>query len=381
MTSLALESVTVRLGQVVALRDVSLTLAAGARLAVVGASGSGKSTLLRAIVGLVRADEGTISIDDRVVTGPATFVPAHRRQVGYVPQDGALFPHLTVARNIGFGVPDRASRSRLVQEMTELVALEPELLARYPHELSGGQQQRVALARALAARPHTIVLDEPFSALDTSLRAQARNAVIRVLEASGVTAVLVTHDQDEALSFGSAVGVLDRGQLVQAGTPRALFDDPNTPAIAAFFADACFLPAIVTGNMATTAFGQVRVRRQHAADTGVARIMVRPNQFAIDATSPSPNARVHQVTWAGSSSHVVLRPTNGDEQLTIELSTRDASALEVGNLVTASVVGTVVAYSPAPAGRDHRAEGLAVVDDQEHPTHNVDRAGRSVPVA
>ena len=149
MTSLQLESVTVQLGDTAALRDVSLTLVAGARLAVVGASGSGKSTLLRAIVGLLRADEGTITLDDRVVTGPTTFVPAHRRHVGYVPQDGALFPHLNVERNIGFGVTARASRARQVREVTELVVTR----ARTAGPVSARVVRRPAAAGGACPRP------------------------------------------------------------------------------------------------------------------------------------------------------------------------------------------------------------------------------------
>lgn len=349
MTALSLDSVTVRLGHVVALDEVSLTLPAGGRLAIVGASGSGKSTLLRAVVGLLRVDAGTIAIDDRVVTGPSTFLPAHRRQVGYVPQDGALFPHLSVERNIGFGVPARQNRSRRVREVAELVALESDLLTRYPHELSGGQQQRVALARALATRPRMIVLDEPFSALDTSLRAQARTAVIQALEASGVTAVLVTHDQDEALTFGNAVGVLDRGKLIQAGPPRALFDDPSTPAIAAFFANACFLAADLSGELASTAFGPVHIRHRHVVDRAGAAVMVRPNQFSLDASSTAPNARVLELAWSGSVTHVGLRSISTDEQVTIELSAAEASHLLVGDPVAVRVLGGAVAYAPEPA--------------------------------
>lgn len=371
MTSLSIESLTVTLGQVVALRDVSLRLDAGARLAVVGASGSGKSTLLRAIVGLLRPDKGTVSIDERIVTGPTTFIPAHRRQVGYVPQDGALFPHLTVERNIGFGVSARYGRARVVREVADLVALEPELLCRFPHELSGGQQQRVALARALAARPRMIVLDEPFSALDTALRVEARNAMIGVLEASGMTAILVTHDQDEALTFGSAVGVLDQGQLIQAGPPQTLFDDPATPAIASFIANACFLPGFVAGDMATTAFGRIRVRHQHGTGPGVARIMVRPNQFSIDSTSPAPNAKVHKVTWAGSATHVELRAIDGEEQITTETPTREAHHLAAGDLVAAQVVGTGVAYASGLVDTESLTAEPAVAPARLHQGHDL----------
>lgn len=204
-----------------------------------------------------------------------------------------------------------------------------------------------------------IVLDEPFSALDTSLRAQAREAVTRVLEASGVTAVLVTHDQTEALTFGDNVGVLERGRLIQAGPPRVLFDDPCTPAIAGFFADACFLEATLGGDEASTAFGRVGVRHCHSTAVGDTRIMVRPNQFTVDTLSAAPNARVLDVTWAGAVTRIVLRPINRAHPVTIEVPAEHARYLHVGDLIEARLVGTAVAYDSAPAGQ--RTRGFQTV--------------------
>ena len=344
MTALSLEAVTVRLGEVVALGEVSLALTAGSRLAVVGASGSGKTTLLRAVVGLAGINAGTISLDGQEVCGPTAFIPAHRRAVGYVAQDGALFPHLTVRRNIGFGVTSRVHRHQRVKDAAELVALEPGLLERYPHELSGGQQQRVALARALVVNPRMIVLDEPFSALDTALRDSARRSVMEVLDATGMTAILVTHDRDEALTFGDTVGILDKGHLVQAGPPQALFDDPVSTGIAAFLGDTCFLPGHLNGDTALTALGPVRIRHRHDAGGPTARIMLRPNQFAVK-TAELPNAYVTDVTWRGATSRIYIRTISGGEDLALDLPTDHTDGMTPNQLVHVQILGSGVAYS------------------------------------
>lgn len=353
MTALSVDAVTVRLGDVVALSDVSLELKPGSRLAVVGASGSGKTTLLRAVVGLTGLQSGRIALDGSEVSGPAAFVPAHRRGVGYVPQDGALFPHLTVRRNIGFAVTSRSQRRDRVQAAAELVALEPQLLDRYPHELSGGQQQRVALARALAAEPRMIVLDEPFSALDSGLRESARQSVIQVLEAAGMTAILVTHDRDEALTFGDCVGVLDQGRLVQAGAPQTLFDDPVTPEIATFLADACFLAGRIDGDTALTALGPLPIRHRHDVGGPDAQVMLRPNQFDVGTTG-LPNARITDVAWRGATSRIRIRPTGGEEDLALELPSDQTRSMRPDDLVQVRLIGSGVAYSARPhPGQEH----------------------------
>ena len=343
MSRVEVSEVTVRLGTVTALDRVSFAVESGARLAVVGASGSGKSTLLRAIAGLIPVSAGSIALDGQVVSGPGRMVPAHRRGVGYVPQDGALFPHLTVERNIRFGLRRSADRDERVRETAALVGLEPGLLRRYPDELSGGQQQRVALARALAARPAMIVLDEPFSALDTALRERARTAVTDALQTSGVTGILVTHDQDEALAFGGMLGVLDHGRLVQLGPAQAVFDDPSSAEIAAFLGPACFLAGRVRGDVATTALGAVPLRRNHAGQEACV-VMLRPNQFALDPASESAAGRVHAVARRGAMVRVVIGLDGTGEQIEIDAPTSGQDRLEAGDAVGVRVVGTGVGY-------------------------------------
>ncbi|MCE7482519.1 ABC transporter ATP-binding protein [Microbacterium profundi] len=323
------------------LRDVALDVADSTRLALVGSSGSGKSTLLRLIAGFERPDAGTISLDGRELSGPRSAVPAHRRGIGYVAQDGALFPHLSVARNIAFGLPRSDRTGARVQELMELASLDPALTARMPHELSGGQQQRVALARALAQRPGVILLDEPFSALDTGLRAHTRSAVIDVLERSGVTAVLVTHDQEEALSFGQQVGVLAGGTLVQAGEPSAVFDAPIDTAVAAFLGEVVVVAAERAGDAVDCAFGRLPVRHDlsHGADRFVA--MLRPDQLRVDPATDG-DARVLDIRTTGAVAELTLRL--GAVEVTHRVPGRAAARFTVGSRAHVVVDGGAVLY-------------------------------------
>ncbi|MEO8849387.1 MAG: ABC transporter ATP-binding protein, partial [Casimicrobiaceae bacterium] len=209
MSALELRGVGKRYGAIQGAKDVDLSVAKGSRTAIVGPSGSGKSTLLRLIAGFDSPDTGTVTLDGKLLSDGPRMVPAHQRVVGFVPQEGALFPHLSVESNIAFGITGgAAARALRVLELMDLVALDRTLLRRWPHELSGGQQQRVALARALAHRPTLMLLDEPFSALDTGLRAATRKAVAQLLSAAGITTILVTHDQAEALSFADQLAVM-----------------------------------------------------------------------------------------------------------------------------------------------------------------------------
>jgi iron(III) transport system ATP-binding protein len=205
------------------LHDISLSVASGTLIAILGASGSGKTTLLRLIAGFERPDSGEIRIGGELIASATLFKRPEQRGIGYVAQEGALFPHLSVADNITFGLKRAERRAgHRVAELLELVGLPASYSKRGPQDLSGGEQQRVALARALAPGPKLILLDEPFSALDAGLRAETREAVATAIAAAGATAILVTHDQDEALSMGKKVGVLQNGRLAQISAPEAL---------------------------------------------------------------------------------------------------------------------------------------------------------------
>src|SRR5213078_772346 len=212
--------------------------------------------LLRLLAGFERADSGTIGIGGVLVDGPGVYLPPERRRIGYVPQEGSLFPHLTVAGNVGFGLPAGQRRGGKVDALLDLVGLGG-LGRRYPHQLSGGQQQRVALARALAPRPQVVLLDEPFSSLDAGLRASLRFDVMRILRQQQATTVFVTHDQQEALSVADMAGIVNGGRIRQFASPETLYTRPADPGIARFLGDANIVPGTAAAGMVETAFGRL----------------------------------------------------------------------------------------------------------------------------
>ncbi len=240
MTELTVQGLHKAYGSNPVLTGLDLTVPAGSLTAILGPSGSGKTTLLRLLAGFDQADAGTVRIGGTIVDGPGEHVPPERRRIGYVPQEGSLFPHLTVAANVGFGLPARERRGSRVAGLLEAVGLAG-LGKRYPHQLSGGQQQRVALARALAIEPALVLLDEPFASLDAHLRASVRADVQAIFRAAGTTAILVTHDQDEALSMADRVAVLRGGQIAQCAAPQDLYIRPADPQLARFIGEANLL--------------------------------------------------------------------------------------------------------------------------------------------
>jgi iron(III) transport system ATP-binding protein len=302
------------------LADVDLRVPAGSFTAVLGPSGSGKTTMLRVLAGFDRADAGLIRIGDRTVDGGGTYVPPERRQIGYVPQEGALFPHLTVAANVGFGLRPKDRRGPAAAELLESVGLAG-LGHRYPHQLSGGQQQRVALARALAVRPEVVLLDEPFAALDSHLRASVRADVQQICRRAGTTAILVTHDQDEALSMADRIAVLRDGRIVQYAPPQELYTRPADPDLARFVGDANLVDGQVTDG---------------AIDTVLGRLPIEPAEPA--ATQGTQATRAALAT--GDPVTVLIRP----EQLSIaEPGQLTAGQLTAGQTPPGGLPGRVVA--------------------------------------
>jgi iron(III) transport system ATP-binding protein len=271
-----------------AVGGLSLDVAEGEILALLGPSGSGKTTVLRLIAGFERPDAGGVWIAGRQVAGAGIWVPPEARGLGMVFQDYALFPHLTVAENVAFGLHcllamDRGPRTR---DVLGLVGMQ-EFASRYPHELSGGQQQRVALARALAPRPFAVLLDEPFSNLDADLRGQVREDVRAILKGTGTSAVFVTHDQEEAMLLGDRVAVINAGRLEQVDTPERIFHAPQTRFVAGFFGRADFLPAVVTPRGLETEVGLLShhiAAADAAAPDGAVEVLVRPDDVAIAAS-------------------------------------------------------------------------------------------------
>lgn len=353
MTFLTLHAVGKSFDGHVVLRGIDLEIPAGSRTVVVGPSASGKTTLLRIIAGFEVPDFGTVSLDDRVLADGTQAIPAYQRGIGYVAQDGALFPHLTVEQNIGFGLAlVGAARRARIEELLETVELDDALLARRPDQLSGGQQQRVAIARALAQRPRLILLDEPFSALDTGLREATRRAVGRILGAAGITTILVTHDQEEALTFADQVAVLDHGELAQVGSPRDLYDRPNSVAVARYVGDAIVLDADLSDGWATCLFGRIKVP---ASDhSGPAKVLLRPEQITLveqrdDASTTTPEAFIGEITdisYAGAYQSVVVRSTssNSMHQSSISVRTSNGFTATTGARVRLEIAGEALIF-------------------------------------
>lgn len=346
MTTLTIEALCKSFGDTAVLSDVSFDAPTGSRVAIVGPSGGGKSTLLRMIAGFDRPDSGRILLDDTVVTGGSDFVPSHRRGIGYVAQDGALFPHLTAERNIGFGLPRGRDREARVRRAAERSSLDPALLGRFPHELSGGQQQRVALARALAPEPRLILLDEPFSALDTGLRAQIRHAVVAAVTDTATTAVLVTHDQEEALSFGDRIGVLDGGVLTQFGAPADVYREPASARIGAFLGAAHFVSGMedAAAHTVETVFGRLSVAR--GTSGGRVRVLIRPEQFDV---LEQGGAAVTVLDRTEAGGDVALELAAGDERIRVHLPAVLVAAVRPADVLRLRIRGAVSCY-PEEAG-------------------------------
>jgi iron(III) transport system ATP-binding protein len=281
VSAIELRSVVKRFGATEVLVDVDLTVEDGSLTAILGQSGSGKTTMLRLIAGFERLDAGALSIGGKVVDDGQHAVHPQQRGVGYVPQEGALFPHLTVRRNIAFGL-ERADRGR-VDGLLELVGLAG-LGRRYPHQLSGGQQQRVALARALAIEPKVVLLDEPFSSLDAAMRVDLRRDVADILARTGTTTVLVTHDQDEAMAMADRIAVLRSGHVVACESPRQLYTDPPDLEAATYVGEANVLDARVEGGVLIGPLGPVEALGPLPAGDGPLRLVLRPEQLVLHGT-------------------------------------------------------------------------------------------------
>ncbi len=316
---LLVQGVCRRFGPVVALDDVSLAVGPGEMFVLLGGSGSGKTTLLRCIAGFERPDAGRVHLAGRDIT----LLPPHRRPVNTMFQSYALFPHMSVASNVAFGLRGlpRAEVAARVAEMLALVRL-PELGGRRPHQLSGGQRQRVALARALARRPSLLLLDEPLSALDRTLRESTREELLAVQRRLGTSFVLVTHDQDEALGLATRIGVMRDGRLVQVGTPAELYERPASRFVAGFLGSANILPATVRrtdagGALVDTPAGEVACAMPAPAPPGSAiHLAVRPERLRVTAgpCGPGPNrapAQVESLAYRGEALGLVLRLADG----------------------------------------------------------------------
>ncbi len=342
MAKLIIEGLSKAFGRTDILHNVDLEVASGALVAILGASGSGKTTLLRLVAGFERADAGRIMVGDRLVAAPGIHVPPERRAIGYVAQEGALFPHLSVADNIVFGLPRAERRAhRRVAELLAMVGLPADFANRPPHQLSGGEQQRVALARALAPGPMLVLLDEPFSALDTALRAETRAVVTAALAAAGATAILVTHDQPEALSVGDPVAVLRDGRLVQVASPHLLYRRPVDAELARFVGEAVLVPGMAREGRVHCDLGHLTL--SSGMPEGEVDVLVRPEQIRLRTGGGIP-ARIDAVAFHGHDATVSLTLLAGSGAI---LSARvpGFQTPQPGDEVTITVDGEVMAYT------------------------------------
>ena len=317
MSSVEVRELTAGYGGAPVLEDLDLTVPSGSLAAVLGPSGSGKTTLLRILAGFLRPSVGTITFGDQLMAGagpghPHAFVPPEKRRLGIVPQEGALFPHLDVTANVGFGLPrDLRGRSERIDTVLEMVGMREYAHAR-PHDLSGGQQQRVALARALAPEPELVLLDEPFTALDAGLRERLRAEVRELLVELGTTAILITHDQEEALSTADLVAVMRDGQIVQTGTPAEIYGTPADLGVARFVGDVVELRGHMRGDVVTCPLGDVVVQPGSAAGDGEVVVVLRPEQLrASPADQDSATGVVREASYYGHDSMLRVELPDG----------------------------------------------------------------------
>jgi iron(III) transport system ATP-binding protein len=302
MSGLAVSDLHKSFGTHSVLAGLDLEVPAGSLTAILGSSGSGKTTLLRLLAGFEAPDRGTLRIGGRIVDADGLHVRPEHRRIGYVPQEGALFPHLTVEANVGFGLA-RAARRRGVGDLLDMVGL-LDLARRYPHQLSGGQQQRVALARALAVKPEIVLLDEPFASLDSHMRASVREEVGKILRESSTTTLLVTHDQDEALSLADLVAVLRDGKIAQCSTPQDLYARPVDDELARFVGDANLIGGILHGTLVDTPLGELPAHWQGEPlpSRCPVTILIRPEQIELQPADDE-NGLAGQIVRAGYHGH------------------------------------------------------------------------------
>jgi iron(III) transport system ATP-binding protein len=396
MTQLAVAGLDKRFGAHQVLSGLDLEVPAGSLTAILGPSGSGKTTLLRILAGFEHADAGTVRIGPAIADGPGVFIPPERRRIGYVPQEGSLFPHLTVAANVTFGLNrrkwGRERRRKRCADLLEAVGLGG-LDRRYPHQLSGGQQQRVALARALAIQPEVVLLDEPFASLDANLRASVRADVQQLLKESGTTAVLVTHDQDEALSTADRVAVLRDGGIAQCAAPQELYSCPVDADMARFIGEANLIPGTLNGSSVQTLLGRLAVTSADPAagngagpgtdvGTGAGRdghdgngsggpahrpamVLIRPEQVELIPGTPDPapaggtdpggsdpgstaagglTGRITGYGYHGHDAVVTVQPERDPHAPPLTVRMLGGQALSPGSRVTLRAHGPVIAW-------------------------------------
>jgi iron(III) transport system ATP-binding protein len=307
-----------------AVEDISFSMEKGEIMALVGESGSGKTTLLRLIAGLEHPDQGTLSLNGEIIVKNSRSLPANKRNVGMVFQDYALFPHMTIEQNIAYGLHTLKSKEKKdrIQETLALVDLNEDP-SKYPHQLSGGQQQRVALARAIAPRPSILLLDEPFSNLDSILRDQVREEVKRIIKQLGMTAILVTHDTKDALSTADRITVMNNGRMLQNACPENLYENPATPYVAQLFGKYSTLKAQLTEEGCQIAFGNLcdsELNTLKVASPSV-HLFFRPEHtLIVDLKYAQLKGIIESISYMGDQKLLSVRPMEASQERALILS-------------------------------------------------------------
>lgn len=330
---ISLDGVTVRYGDVAAIEGFTLEIDEGSLVALVGPSGCGKTTALRAIAGFEQPTAGTITIRGELVSGRRAMVAPEHRNVGMVFQEYALFPHISVAENVGYGVRG-SDRVRRVEEVLQLVGLGAHG-NRFPHELSGGEQQRVALARALAPEPEVVLLDEPFSNLDAPQRERMRRELRKILKTARVTAIFVTHDQAEALAIADVIAVMREGHIRQVGAPDDVYAAPVSPWVAKFLGDAVLFDGTVSGGSVSTVLGSVPTT---LPDGVQARVMIRP-EWIMPTTTDNGTGLVVDREFYGHDQRVEIELDQGS---VVEALVPTRNAIHVGDRVSIELADSIV---------------------------------------
>ena len=322
---LQLQAVSHAYGERQIVDNISFSLASGQIGCLLGPSGCGKTTLLRCLAGFETPGSGSIRLNGRELFGAGLNVPPQQRGIGMVFQDYALFPHLTIADNIGFGLQrlDKAARRQRVNDLLQLIGLEA-LASRYPHQLSGGQQQRVALARALAPKPTRLLMDEPFSNLDVDLRKRLGEDIRRLLKHEGMTAILVTHDQDEAFAIADEIGIVHQGHIAQWATPYQLYHEPANRFVADFIGEGTLIPGkVLAPDSIEIELGVVPGHMPADCCSGcTVDVLIRPDDIQHDDASPV-SARVLSKTFRGAEFLYRLQLASGTELLSLVPSHHD----------------------------------------------------------
>lgn len=352
MTTLEIKDLGVHLGAREVLRNLNLTIPSGSFAALLGPSGCGKTTLLRTIAGLVRPSSGAIRFGKQLVSVSSLVLPPHKRNIGYLPQEGGLFPHLSVGENVGFALSKNLSdldRKSVIEEMLELVGLTG-YAARKPHQLSGGQQTRVALARALALRPAIVLLDEPFSNLDHALRAEVSGEVVSLLKKSKTTSLMVTHDREDALVSADLIALMRDGQVVQSGTPEGVYMDPVSADIAESTGDILELPARRLMKKRAKLLSPLHlVTGKTSGEIEAGSILIRPEEIRVhEKKAGLPTAKITQINYYGHDAVLELALPGYSKEIKVRVT--GPLQFEVGKTVALEHVGPIRWVSKKPTG-------------------------------